>query len=113
MRGVRDFSLSALARKRATGKTGHPPPYEGYDGKSVSTRRIMRGTHFLSRVGRYRKFLFIKKNKQRSISVKKKSLHPKWMTIMGKYNGGYLAPIDAKILKFIWKWKLATAAVLF
>jgi hypothetical protein len=45
--------------------------------------------------------------------VKKKSLHPKWMAIMDNYKGRALAPIDAKILKFIWKWKLATAAVLF
>ncbi len=32
---------------------------------------------------------------------------------MDNYKGGYLAPLDAKILKFIWKWKLAKAAVLY
>lgn len=45
--------------------------------------------------------------------MKKKPLHPRWMTWVHEYKGGMLAPTDAAILHFLWKWKLATARVLY
>jgi len=41
---------------------------------------------------------------------KKKPLSKTWTE---KYRGGYLGPLDSQILHFLWKWKVATASVLY